>query len=82
MNKKMISNRKARMAFRFRKYLQNPFCYWCGEWMLVFCEHATLEDLATIEHVIPKRCGGTDKNDNLELAHKRCNKKADGRIKS
>ena len=32
------------------------------------------KQLATIDHVIPRSKGGTDRPDNLQLAHARCNK--------
>jgi len=46
-------------------------CHWCGKPM---CFETNQEPLsATIEHVIPKSKGGTNKQSNLRLAHTRCN---------
>lgn len=70
-----------RMLFRTKRYLHNPFCFWCGERMRLFANrinnnirHAAVEEMATIEHLQPRCDGGSDKDGNLELVHKRCNR--------
>ncbi len=63
-----------RKKFRLQEYIRNPFCFWCGEWMLLFCNKGQFEDFATIEHLKPICEGGKDEDVNLRLVHKRCNK--------
>lgn len=68
----MVSRCEKRMTFRATEYIKNPFCFWCGEWMLLFTMN--IEDMATIEHLTPRSKGGSDKQNNLRLVHKRCNR--------
>ena len=67
-------NRSERIRFRLAEYIKNPFCFWCGEGMLLFCDNEMVEEIATIEHLVPIRDGGPDNNANLRLVHKRCNR--------
>ncbi len=69
-----MMNRISRVLLRTERYLHNPFCFWCGEWMLLFCSRGTLEEMATIEHLQPRKKSGSDEDSNLELVHKRCNR--------
>ena len=50
---------------RLRLWQANPYCLYCGI-RLRF-------ELATLDHVRAKGCGGTDTEDNVVLACKRCN---------
>jgi 5-methylcytosine-specific restriction endonuclease McrA len=43
-----------------------PICRWCRE-------PFTEADPPTFEHIVPKRFGGSNKNENLCLAHRLCN---------
>jgi 5-methylcytosine-specific restriction endonuclease McrA len=52
------------------KYGDN--CHWCKE-VMVFDGDGPLR--ATIEHVIPLNRGGLDNENNMRLAHKKCNNK-------
>lgn len=62
-----------RRKFRDRMFIKDPFCYWCGEWMILY-NHQDHGEMATIEHLVPRSAGGSDKPENLRLVHKRCNK--------
>lgn len=42
-------------------------CYWCPAWIKAG------EKSLTIDHVVPKRSGGTNQQGNLVLACRRCN---------
>lgn len=46
-------------------------CHWCGKPMCFDTNEDPLS--ASIEHIIPKSDGGTNKQANLRLAHRRCN---------
>lgn len=52
---------------RLKLLARYPYCIHCGI-------RLSLED-STIEHMIPKSRGGTDRIGNLALAHARCNEK-------
>ncbi len=63
------TNAKRRIASSLRdRYGDN--CHWCKEPM-VFSGDGPLR--ATIEHVIPLDRGGLDNENNMRLAHKKCN---------
>ena len=64
----------ARKKFRFETFDSNPYCHWCDERMILKPEPDEVEDMATIEHLIPISKGGPDKEWNLRLSHKRCNR--------
>lgn len=64
----------ARIAFRQKVFTANPFCHWCNGLMVLEPEPGELEDMATIEHLVPRSSGGTDNESNLRLCHKRCNR--------
>ncbi len=66
--------RSHRMKFRREEFAQNPYCYHCGDRMILCPEPDEVEDMATIEHLIPPRLGGSDFPDNFRLVHKRCNR--------
>ena len=58
---------------------QSGLCALCGTPMLrnrFDAPHARVwaKQRATIDHVIPRSKGGTDRPDNLQPAHARCNK--------
>lgn len=63
-----------RMAFRLKIFTENPYCHWCDKRMILNPEPDEVEEMATIEHLIPKSEGGTDEESNLRLCHKKCNK--------
>ena len=50
-------------------------CHWCKE-VMVFHGDGPLR--ATIEHVIPLNRGGLDNENNMRLAHKKCNNERGG----
>lgn len=54
----------------------DTICYWCGE-ATVLSGGATDPMYPTIEHLIPKSQYGTNKKENLVIAHKRCNQLRD-----
>ena len=58
---------------------QDGRCALCGEAMLknrFDAPHARIwaRQRATLDHIQPKSKGGSDAEDNLQLAHARCNK--------
>tara|TARA_Y100000310_G_scaffold187775_1_gene187793 strand:- start:205 stop:381 length:177 start_codon:yes stop_codon:yes gene_type:complete len=55
----------------------NAGCHWCGRGMVLKPEPGNAqqaEEMATIEHLIPRSQDGSDDPGNLALAHKRCNR--------
>ncbi|MHA7857702.1 MAG: HNH endonuclease [Henriciella sp.] len=59
--------------------VQSGLCALCGAPMLqnrFQAPHARVwgKQRATIDHIIPKSKGGSDRAENLQLAHARCNK--------
>ena len=49
-------------------------CFWCGKPMVLVPQTVSeVENMATIEHLIPKQYGGGDYERNLRLVHKCCN---------
>jgi hypothetical protein len=63
------TNGRRRIVSRLRgKYGEN--CHWCKE-IMVFHGDGPLR--ATIEHVIPLNRGGLDNENNMRLAHGKCN---------
>ncbi len=68
------TNGRRRIVSRLRgKYGEN--CHWCKE-IMVFYGDGPLR--ATIEHVIPLNRGGLDNENNMRLAHKKCNNERGG----
>ncbi len=65
--------KKQRKAFREKEYARSPYCFWCGEKMRISAKKKQLKNFATIEHLTPKRFGGTNFPENLRLAHYKCN---------
>ncbi len=63
-----------RMAFRKKAFGENPYCHWCDKRMILSPEPDELEEMATIEHLLPQSKGGTDAEWNLKLVHKKCNR--------
>jgi 5-methylcytosine-specific restriction endonuclease McrA len=62
-----MSHRKKKIKL----WTQDPICYVCDE-VIVDMEEATLE------HIIPRSKGGSNKNYNIALSHRICNEiKAD-----
>jgi len=49
---------------------QKGLCFWCGQY--------TPFDQATIEHMLPRSQGGSNRMDNLAMACERCNSKRAG----
>ena len=70
---KRVLTKRMRLFVRERLYNKDQSCVWCGEPMLLNPD-GRHEEMATIEHILPLRCGGTDTFDNFALAHFRCNK--------
>lgn len=71
MSKKGYLSRSERKRVRFQLYKTCPYCSVCGGLMSLRPEDR--EDLATLEHIRPRRDGGGDEICNLKLVHKRCN---------
>lgn len=46
-------------------------CYWCNHGM---CPEFGFQNSATIEHLVPRSLGGSDRIDNLQSACARCNR--------
>ena len=64
---------------------QNHLCAVCGKLMLANryeAPHATIwaKHRATLDHIVPKSKGGSDRRDNLQLVHARCNKIKGNRV--
>lgn len=57
--------RRRIQEFRLKLLSENGRCKWCGQ--IVSPEESS------IDHIVPKSKGGTNRRDNLALAHKRCN---------
>lgn len=74
MTVKSNLSRSQRMKFRYEEFLKNPYCFHCGNRMILNPEPEEVEDMATIEHLIQPLLGGSDFPDNLRLVHKKCNK--------
>lgn len=66
-------HRRARKRIRDR---DGGLCCWCHEPML-FDAPQWHPDCASLEHIIPLRRGGSNEDDNLALAHLRCNRARD-----
>lgn len=72
MSKNGYLTRSQRKKIRSLLFKQNPLCFHCG--LKMSLRHSNnRENLATLEHIIPRRDGGDDEMDNLALVHKRCN---------
>ena len=61
--------KKTYVQIKKKLYRKNDACYRCGRPLLVF-SHATLE------HIVPLSQGGLDNQNNMALAHKKCNQDA------
>lgn len=59
---------------------QRGLCWLCGGLMRLDVDLATHPDAATFDHVIPRAHNGTGRQNNLLLAHKRCNAARGGRL--
>lgn len=71
MSAARIGSAARRRIFANLRERHGDNCHWCGKAM---CFETRQEPRsATIEHVIPKSEGGTNKESNLRLAHRRCN---------
>ena len=65
------------MRYRECQMEINAGCYWCGRGMILVPAHGDkrqIENMATIEHLVPRSQGGGDDPGNLALAHKKCNR--------
>lgn len=51
---------------RLKMWKENPYCFVCDEEIKCFNQ-------ASIEHIIPKSEGGSNKPYNLAVSHKKCN---------
>lgn len=61
----MNKQKRARRALRERMLAEHGLCYWC-------CLQVTAAD-ATVEHLVPRSRGGTNRRENLVLACFWCN---------
>lgn len=67
MNKiKSTPSKKAKKARQRKAMLEAQFglCFWCGK---------PLTCGGSFDHIIPKKLGGSDKPENICLAHVKCN---------
>lgn len=73
------TQRQRRLLRRLLRKRDGDLCCWCQEPMNFEIEAGShwRPDFPTIEHIIPRRDGGSDGFDNLALAHKRCNQGRD-----
>lgn len=69
-HKNASQRRKIRSALRAR-YGDN--CYLCGRPMTFDKAYGNTDAYATIDHLIASVAGGSDKLENLRLAHNVCN---------
>lgn len=44
------------------------------------CQYCGVEEATTVDHIIPRKAGGTDQDDNLVAACRRCNLGKGGRF--
>jgi 5-methylcytosine-specific restriction endonuclease McrA len=51
---------------------RGPFCHWCKR---VVQTHSVRPDQATLDHLVPRSAGGSDKTCNLVIACRECNSK-------
>lgn len=68
-----------RFIIKKKKFKENPFCHYCGsEMWMVFDQKKAKggnKRQATVDHIIPKGCGGSDNPDNLVICCRECNDK-------
>jgi 5-methylcytosine-specific restriction endonuclease McrA len=55
-----------RAQMRLILWMKNPTCFVCRKIIRDYKQ-------CTLEHVIPKSCGGKDLRNNLSISNKRCN---------
>lgn len=63
---------------RLRKRMwkaQKGLCHLCGEVMAISKTRSDEDSYATFDHLLPRSKGGTGAQENIKLAHKRCNVK-------
>lgn len=66
------NTRKHRIRKRMYKR-QKGLCWICGERMAISTSQAQSPMFATFDHLLPKAQGGGNTQDNLKLAHQKCN---------
>lgn len=72
MSKANYLTKSERIHLRMLMFLNNRFCFHCsGEMEL---RPTNRENLATLEHLVPRSAGGNSGLVNLRLVHKRCNR--------
>lgn len=73
-----MANSENRRMFRVRRRMfkkQKGLCHLCGKPMAISQEKVMHDSFATFDHLIPRSQGGVNAQDNLPLAHRRCNEK-------
>ena len=74
MSKTPYLNSVERKKLRRKLFTENPNCFHCGRKMKLGAGFNGEMDLfATIEHLVPRRDGGSNKESNIVLVHKKCN---------
>lgn len=74
----VMANKNNERIGRVRKRMfkkQKGLCHLCGETMAISQERCEDDAFATFDHIVPRSHGGTASQENLRLAHKRCNVK-------
>lgn len=66
-----VGSAKKRKLYANLRERHGDACHWCGKPMCFEDRDGPLA--ATIEHLIPRADGGSNKQFNLRLAHRRCN---------
>ena len=76
-NERSVHERTLR-AKRFSE--QGGLCFWCEKPMSLVADRVSKDNrlkhngtYASLEHYIPKECGGSNKDENLVAAHANCN---------
>lgn len=70
-------------AFRARKFLEQAGqCWWCKGRMTMSRTRngGPARDFATFEHLMPRVHGGQINEDNIVLAHRKCNSKRNAKM--
>lgn len=79
MSRKRPHRKPKRVAAQFRRLRERDGdgCWWCGLLIDFTITSSTDPVRASRDHVVPVIMGGTDDDENMRLAHARCNEERD-----